>query len=207
MPEMTDNEAARRRAIRTIGDYLPWRKDWRPADIDTYHRGLEDLTPDQITAAITDAIRERRTIPSVSQLRDYHLARIHENERARQAHDDQERRAQRDRGQGCPHCRREYQIGEHAEWIDTPFEGETTIGMTTCTEHRVSWRNTFPPERDPGELPGEVVAQLARQGTLGTIFQQVVKAKDQAARETGATEPVTITPADVTRALTGEPAA
>lgn len=200
---MTDNEAARRRAIRTIGDYLPWRKDWRPSDIDLYYRGLEDLTPDEITATITDAIRERRTIPSVSQLRGYHQARIIDADRAQHEHDEHQRRQARDRGPGCPNCRREYPADQHAEWINTPFESEVTRGLTTCTEHNIAWRNTFPPNQDPGEATPDQVEAMARRGELGDVIGNIILRRDQHAATTG-TRPEPLNPAELIQALTGE---
>ena len=153
---MTETEAARRRAIKRIGEYLPWRKDWRgDRDIDEYHRGLDDLTPTAVDRAVTRAIRDRHTRPSAHQLREIHRdleAEDHTNRR-------ETRTPTRGDGRGCPTCRKEHgeqnvDAGIHEHWI-----GDGKI--IYCMTHRYMWPGTShnPDDTDDGgPVPGRAHA-------------------------------------------------
>ena len=181
---MTETEAARRRAITRIGQYLPWRKDWLPRDADEYHRALEDLTPDAVDAAVSEAIRTRRTIPSANQLRD-----IHDDLEKRRR---QTRRDTRERtdgsGVGCPTCRAD--LGDHATGREPLWIGDGAI--ITCTMHPWSWPGTThqPGQQDPGDIDPHEWRRRALNGAYGDVLRRIA--------ERGGT------PADVIPAVAGD---
>ncbi len=67
-PPLTDDQAARRRALNRLG--VIWPTGWTPRLIQEYATAVDDIPPDQLERAIDQLIRERTVRPQPSQIRE-----------------------------------------------------------------------------------------------------------------------------------------